>query len=207
MSFRTFMKTHGKVIVTYAICIIVIITMVLLYVYNNSSSPAPAPAPAPALAPSSTSSSTPTSVQRLAPRKVISEQETHSEQENLMPGNDSELPNYSLLPPIAETGQLPSLDEMIKGIKKMNDELTEFNKNLDVPGTLNVVNNLIGKGLDELMNNPAFQYLMADQNFAEIFSLLIKTSNRLDNNNRHKLKTLLDQLFRVMIKINNGIDL
>jgi hypothetical protein len=199
MSFKTFMKNHRKAIVTYVICIIIIITMVLLYVYNNSSSPAPAPAPAPA----PPSRPTPVQTQILASRNVSSE--THSEQEHLMPGNDSELPNYSLLPPIAETDQLPSLDEMIKGIKKMNDELTEFNKNLDVPGTLNVVNDFIGKGLDELMNNPAFQYLMADQNFAEIFSLLIKTANRLDNNNRHKLKTLLDQLFRVMIKINNGI--
>jgi hypothetical protein len=191
------MKTNGKAIVTYVICIIIIITMVLLYVYNNSSSPAPTPALAPRPTPVRTQT------QILASRNVSSE--THSEQEHLMPGNDSELPNYSLLPPIAETAQLPSLDEMIKGIKTMNNGLAEFNKNLNNPGSLNLANDLIGKGLDEFMNNPAFQYLMADQNFAEIFSLLIQTANRLDNNNRHKLKALLDQLFGLMIKINNGL--
>jgi hypothetical protein len=171
--------------------------MVLLYVYNNKSysndtTSAPAPAPAPVRT-------------RTPPtRNVLSEQEIHPEQEHLMPGHDSELPNYALIP-TSESGQLPSLDEMIKGIKKMNDGLAEFNKNLDNPGSLNLANDLIGKGLDEFMNNPAFQYLMADQNFAEIFSLLIQTANRLDNNNRHKLKALLDQLFGLMIKINNGL--
>jgi hypothetical protein len=192
MSFRTFMKNNGKAIVIYVICIIIIITMVLLYVYNNSSSPALAPAPP----------SRPTQVQTPTSRNVTSE--THSEQEHLMPGHDSELPNYSLIP-TGETAQLPSLDEMIKGIKTMNNGLAEFNKNLNNPGSLNLANDLIGKGLDEFMNNPAFQYLMADQNFAEIFSLLIQTANRLDNNNRHKLKALLDQLFGLMIKINNGL--
>ena len=176
MSFRTFMKTHGKAIVSYVICIIVIITIVLVSVYMNifsdttPSAPAPAPTPAPAPAPAPT--------QTPSTRNMIS-QEIYSE--------------------------LPSLDEMIKGIKTMNDGLAEFNRNLDNPGSLNLANDLIGKGLDEFMNNPAFQYLMADQNFAEIFSLLIQTANRLDNNNRHKLKALLDQLFRLMIKINNGL--
>jgi len=186
MSFRTFMKNNGKAIVTYVICIIVIITMVLLYVYNNSSAPAPA------------SPSTPVRT----PRNVSSE--THPEQEHLMPGNESELFNYALIP-TGESGQLPKLDDMIKGIKKMNDALIVLNNNLDVPGSLNIANNLIGKELDELMNNPAFQYLMADQNFVEIFSMLIYTANRLDSNNRHKVKAILDQLFRLMIKINNSL--
>jgi len=188
------MKTNGKAIVTYVICIIIIITMVLLYVYNNSSSPALAPAPP----------SRPTQVQTPTPTSRNVTSETYLEQEHLMPGHDSELSNYALIP-TSETAQLPSLDEMIKGIKTMNNGLAEFNKNLNNPGSLNLANDLIGKGLDEFMNNPAFQYLMADQNFAEIFSLLIQTANRLDNNNRHKLKALLDQLFGLMIKINNGL--
>jgi hypothetical protein len=192
MSFKTFMKDYGKTIVICILCLIIIITMILLYVYNNKSY-------------SNNTTTPPAPVRTRTPtRNVLSEQEIHPEQEHLMPGHDSELPNYSLIP-TSETAQLPSLDEMIKGIKIMNDGLAEFNRNLDNPGSLNLANDLIGKGLDEFMNNPAFQYLMADQNFAEIFSLLIQTANRLDNNNRHKLKALLDQLFRLMIKINNGL--
>ena len=80
MSFRTFMKTHGKAIVSYVICIIVIITIVLVSVYMNIFSETTPSAPA-----TSTHIDQRILLDQRTPStiNVISEEETHSEQENI----------------------------------------------------------------------------------------------------------------------------